>query len=477
MNKPAATLSLVVLAAAACGGIWYLLRSGPAREREPASLPVAETAPAALEGAAPAVAAPLDREEAAEAPAGLVAPASTGQERRALDIGGGARSVRGRVAFPANAPQDPTLRVLALSKDLEAEKIYGSDGVIAKLAQGEEPEELLASAAVDGAGDFELALPAEAKAAWLAIDGRFLYANEATPVDLATGATPALPAKLGGCIQGRVQLPRGTQASPESLRKLEIELDPDGGNFSMFALEATPLFERPAFADEHGNFELRAIDATHGYELSVESEAAADWSQGALRLDEGLVLPVDVQLLVGASLRGRVIGADGRGVSGAKVTAAEAAMWGFPGKALAEAETDAQGDFVLEHVPAGKSLLIAKLEGYLESEAQKLDLADGAEYDALTLALDEGDSISGTVRFEDGTAAASSEVKVSFDPAAMMGMGAMNAARGGSGKGKADAEGRFSVRGLGKGPFVVEASLARSGGAAATAARTSGAAS
>ena len=463
MNKPAVLLSVLALAAGA--GIWWLQGHGPSRGT---AQPSAQTAPAAHEGQPVELSAPTDRAESAAPAASLSAPEAAGQDRRAVEHAVADRALQGRVHVPAHAPADSTVRVLALSKSLGMEEIYGKEGVLAKLtehenfAKGEQPATVLASAPVDPAGAFELRVPGDPKVVWLAIDGRFLYSSSPARVDLEANPAPELTAKLGGCIQGRVQLPRGTQADPAVLRELEIELNPDSGNFSMLALAATPLFERRAFATDLGTFEFRGVDATHAYELEVNSKDAADWSLDSLRLKEGLVLPIDVQLLDGASVRGRVVEGN-RGVQGAKVAAAKSEMWGFAGERLAETETDADGAFALEHVPPGKSLLIAQLEGYLESEPVKLDLSDGAVYDGMTLALEDGESVSGKVRFEDGTVAAQCEVSASFDPAAMMGMGAANAARGASGKTTADADGRFTVRGLGKGPFVLEASVERDG--------------
>ncbi|MEQ1894379.1 MAG: carboxypeptidase-like regulatory domain-containing protein, partial [Planctomycetota bacterium] len=151
----------------------------------------------------------------------------------------------------------------------------------------------------------------------------------------------------------------------------------------------------------------------------------------------------------------------GQALAGAKVRAAESAMWGFAAGARAEVESDANGRFVLEHVPSGKSLVVAEKDGYLDSEQLRVELVDREDRAGLVLELGRGASLSGRVRLSDGSVAAGAAVKVSFDLEAMMGAGAANAQRGGSGKAVADAAGEFEVTGLGKGPFTVEASLAR----------------
>ena len=128
-------------------------------------------------------------------------------------------------------------------------------------------------------------------------------------------------------------------------------------------------------------------------------------------------------------------------------------MWGFPGRDLATAESDAEGRFELRHVPAGLATLVARLDGRLESAPLQLQVSEGGERGGVELVLVPGARVAGKVRWPDGRPAAGVQVDVRFDKTAMMGMAAMNMGRGAEGTGRADETGRFEVTGLGKGPF------------------------
>jgi len=227
------------------------------------------------------------------------------------------------------------------------------------------------------------------------------------------------------------------------------------------------LFPRQASLDAEGRFELRALPCGVQHALKVDAKDYADAKVPGLEFEPGRVRELDLALLVGATVRGFVRDEAGASLAEAEVKAAENGMFGFPGEELGGAKSDANGAFALEHVAPGKFLVVAKKAGQLDSEPQKLELADGQQRDGLVITLGRGASISGRVELADGNAADGAEVKISFDPEAMAGMGALNAARGGSGETKCGADGHFEVTGLGKGPFVAAATLQRGNGDAA----------
>jgi protocatechuate 3,4-dioxygenase beta subunit len=462
MKKPALLLIAGVLLIA-LGALWLTLGQSERGERGAAGKAPAATAaePGALEVAAPVAL------TAAEAPP-VVAPASESAEREARPSDGSGRRIAGAVRWPAGAPADDTLRVVALSADHPAREIYGASGALLALSEGKAVEgktgeartkdAVLGTAPVRADGSFELALGTPADV-WLAVDGRFLYSARALPVPAGT-ASAELATELGGCLAGRVRLP-GDAAEAATLAKLDVELGPDGQSFSMGSVASAPLFRRVARLDAEGRFELRALPAGHEHALEVDSDAYADQEIKGLTFEPGVVREVEVALLVGATLSGRVVDESGAPLAGAEVDAAESAVWGFTGEEMAKGETDASGAFVLEHVAPGKCLLLAKKDGYLESEPEKLELADGESRAGFVLQLGHGATIAGRVSLPDGSPCEGASVKVSFDPEALVGMGAFNAARGASGESKSAADGRFAVAGLGKGPFQVTASLER----------------
>jgi protocatechuate 3,4-dioxygenase beta subunit len=443
---------LVLVAGALAATLWLALgRSEGTRglTKAPAS---SEASLAADPAPRPELTAPP--EPVPEAPTPTSAPTPEPEARREAATDGSGRRIAGRVQLPQAAPADETLRVHALREAFAPAVIYGRRGVLEELARGEKTR-ALASAPVRADGSFELALGTD-DAVWLALDGRFLYSAAAERVP-AESASVELSAELGGSLAGRVRLP----GDARDFAELDLELGADAQQFSMARIGVAPLFERTARLDDEGRFELRALPVGLAHALQVETDAYADAEVTGLEFEPGRVREVEVALVHGATLRGSVRDESGAPVAAAEVAARATAIWGFPGEELSEVKSDANGAFELAHVRPGKCLLIASLDGRLDSEALKLELADGEQRAGLELVLTRGAVIAGEVRLAGGGALEGAGVQVTFDPEALSGMGAFNAARGASGRSQSSADGRFEVSGLGKGPFRVEASLER----------------
>jgi protocatechuate 3,4-dioxygenase beta subunit len=458
MKSPLALLVAFALALLAAAFFWFRLEA-PTRGSSALSPAATGQEPASrreqAELAHPAATAPLPEDQKLTSPVVAAESSTAGAQREAASVEG-ARTVNGRITLPPGAPPDETLRVLALRENLAPRQIYGKSGVLEDWNEGKR-DKVEGTAPVDAGGAFRLQVSGK-ETLWLAIDGRFLYSK--APEALAEDVSSlTLAAELGACLAGRVSLPSGIDDPSKVLEALEIEATPDSGDFSLGRTDLPiPRHTRP---DAEGRFELRALRSESPLALNVEAEVCADGRVAGLTLKAGERREVDVALLVGASLSGVVRDQDGRGVAKAEVLAAEVGFWGFPGEELSKSESDAEGRFTLAHLRPGKVMVLAKHEGHLDSEAQKFELADREERANLVLALDQGESIAGRVRFPDGASAAGAKVEVRFDPSAMVGMGALNAARGASGEGHTDTEGRFNVTGLGKGPFVVKVELQR----------------
>lgn len=413
--------------------------------------------PAELEpAAAPAGNASADRPVTATDPA---------VSAREADQGSG-RILLGHVRLPGGAPADESLRIVAFAEELASERVYGAGGALAPESWNASKEDTerrkkstpLAEAPVAADGTFRLALGTDASV-YLAVDGRFLYSNPLTAV--AAGARESVvDVQLGGHLHGRVQPPEGSGDPQQTFARMDVRLGPDPSSISIGGGSAN-FQSRLARPDAEGRFELRGLSADQVHFVRTDGDACADLTVPRLKLAPGESRQLDLAPKLGATVRGQVVDERGTPVAQAKVRAAESAMWGFPGETQTETQSDESGRFVLAHIPAGKSLLLAEKEGFLESTQAPVELVDREDRSGVSLELGRGASLSGTVRLPDGTAVEGAEVKVSFDLESMMGVGAANASRGANGADKTDAEGRFEVTGLGKGPFTVVASLQR----------------
>ncbi len=417
----------------------------------------------------------------------------------------GKKRVAGRVELPAGAPDDPTLFAFALSKDLSPKHTFGRWGVLDDLqrldsgrtdelpransdklavtievppeeafeepgadaeAPGEEEEEeepspeplagdLLAVAPVAADGSFELTFPGDLACGFVGLSGRYLFTDKAVKVDLAADApTAVLQPTVGAWVTGTVRIPDDMDR-PEVWRGIHVELEYDPRQFSWFDIGGEWVFDRIAFVDEEGRFEFRAVDTSPPYRMEIETDDLANSMVGNLALDGGRERQVEVELVVGGTIRGEVVGEDGAPVAEARVRAGTQTFMGFTSDRAATAETDENGRFELAHVPPGEVRLSAHKKGFLDSTTATIELADRQEKDGVSLELPAGSSVAGVVRYADGRPAAGEEVDLGFDPAALASMQAFNAARGADGRDETDDEGRFEITGLGKGPFQV----------------------
>jgi hypothetical protein len=395
--------------------------------------------------------------EAATAP-----DASSTEWRTTLDSG--ARKIAGQVQLPAGLAADESLSVLALARALAPEEIYGSGGVLQKMrdAPGKLPDDVLGIAPVDRGGTFRVGCPGDRSEVWLTLDGRLLYLARAERIDLSGAPAPVtlLPC-VGAYVRGRVTLPAGASEPEKLLPKAEVGLNLDFTQLTMSDPDSSWWFDREASVDEHGAFELRAVNTQRPRSLHVQCEGFATWSTNGIQLEEAEQRQIDVALGYGAHVRGHVRGPGGEAIAGAEVQASRTVMFGFAGGDGPKTESDAQGAFELVGVPEGKLGLTAKASGYLSPRAQPLEVHEGNVIEGIELRLEAGNAVTGLVKGLNGAPVAGAKVELRFDPASMMGAGAMNAARGAKGSATTGADGRFRIEGLGSGPFLIEASAAR----------------
>jgi hypothetical protein len=176
-------------------------------------------------------------------------------------------------------------------------------------------------------------------------------------------------------------------------------------------------------------------------------------------LAEGEQRSTTIGLTAGVQVSGRVVNANGEGLSGATVVAA------FPGEAFGlddesfrSVESGADGEFTLAGLPLGKVIVRASIPGLLDSARIPVVPGTSADTDDLVLVLEEGKSIEGFARFLSGDPAKGLVVRATFDLSHIGGPGALAATRGASNEAVVGDDGSFNIQGLGTGPFCLRVS-------------------
>lgn len=316
------------------------------------------------------------------------------------------------------------------------------------------PKHILAQAPIGASGEFEIAVPAARERVWLIVVGRYQYVERALEVDLRRDSGPlSITAECGACVLGSVRLP--ASAPDASVDGERVSTSPSAAGFGN--MEAMQRDVRRATRISKSSFELRALPADLAYELRLTPKHLAAASQKLEGLRGGADTNVEVRLLAGGTVRGVVLGPDGKPVGGARVRARTAGQWfGFDDRTVRSTKSNDDGSFEVANVTPGRIGMQARHERFLEGEDVKIDVKDEGITNGVTLTFGEGNTISGIVHWPDGSPV-EAKIEVSFDMSQMAGMTAFNARRGASGSAKSDATGAFVVEGLGKGPFSVRA--------------------
>lgn len=442
MQRLLLPLFLLIVLCGLGAGIWWLSSRAP--EASP---------PSAASAAAPAT----PTSDAATALDESGAPKSADARSAALpELPPGAVVLRGELRLPAGI-QDPGPVVVY---DLSERASYRD---LARLLEREpkadekpEPDELriVAQCQAGANGAFELSLPEGSRRAYLLVQGRFLYLEHTREIDLRRQQRVTLVPRAGACLVGTVKLPEG--ASLTTLEDLRVELGPVIRGAMAMRPDAPG---KRKVKTPGGAFELRAVACDSGYRLTIQSDAYALVEREVEQLRAGETRAFELVLEPGGTLRGVVRDPEGQPREGAEVAGAHAGDWfGVDDREVRSAKSGPDGAFELAHVPAGKLELRARLSGFLPSEKKEIELPGGGVTEGVALELRAGQALAGTVTFVDGKPAGGAEVKVGFDLSQAAGLGGLNALEGADGSATADAEGRFRVGGLGKGPFTVRAS-------------------
>ncbi len=445
--------------------VWFL-NSGEGTE--PRGATPSSTAPQAPRP--PDLAAPAEL----AAPSPLAQPAQEHEDsRRALPAArsSGARSwpaeetrwVALRLIAPAGTPLEERAEVVALEKGGDYEALYGKGGPVAALRAGKQGKDLrgvLGTAAFERDGTARLGLPPDTEA-WLIVAGAYLYSLEARRIEpgAALDELVELRPVLGARISGRLRAPAGTAA--DALAGVELELDWSINAALQLGAAGREKLDLEAESDGEGRFEFRAVPVGKPQTLVTRSPTLARSFSADLTPAAGEHLQLELALLTGGAVRGRVVDEDGSPIAGAEVQALGREFFGNPTDDLRKTASDAEGRFALAGLTPGKMWLHLEHDDYQEQLSTPFELRDGEQREQGDMVLNEGLAVAGRVVFPDGAPATGTRVTVQPDLAENLAGSPMDprAYIGARNQAEADATGAFRIKGLGTGPWIVAAQL------------------
>ncbi|HEV8113770.1 MAG TPA: carboxypeptidase-like regulatory domain-containing protein [Planctomycetota bacterium] len=308
----------------------------------------------------------------------------------------------GRVRLPDGTPVDEHVEVMALA-DTEARRFAQTklgqvqEGNGTTLADDDEWAHA-ARALVAPDGSFRVSVPKSAALVSIDLAARYLYLPERLQIDTkgAAGASPiALSPRLGGCIHGRLILPPNALDRRASLVGTGVQLE------AMAEGRSAEFVQRTAKADGALEFELGGIPEKRHTWITADVKDMVHAVLDDVNIEAGRVAAVDIELVVGVHVSGRVVDEHGDPVGGVQLlTLVE--LGRFTSSGETGKLTDAMGKFDFPGIPPGTITLEASKEGWSDSSLAVGELEDGTVKEGLSLVLRRGLSISGRVQSSDG---------------------------------------------------------------------------
>ncbi|MEM7517435.1 MAG: carboxypeptidase-like regulatory domain-containing protein, partial [Planctomycetota bacterium] len=383
-----------------------------------------------------------------------------------------ARWVEGRVIFPEGSPDDDLLHVYSLSEFFEhdgfAERLFAIQHALREdvTRDPNEIEEvsiqrvshaLYARRPIEADGSFRVPVDPEAEEVFLMVEGRYLFTRVTEEV--------ALGGDLGGEAPIELELLAGAQlvvqvAAPEEadLAGTEVETNIIRASMDQSDYDRALTLDTTVELFSDATFEFHAVPTNYGLQVDVKPE---EWAASRVLVEElqpGETRRVEVELSRGGVVVGEVVDSDGAPVEGAQVEMMLRGNWfGFDDETVREGTTDELGRFEIARVTPGKLALKADHESFLESSRVSVEVFEGQTVEAKALKLTPGNSLSGRVVNEAGEAVPDVRVRARFDRAFLAGPSGFNALRGAEAETRTDEEGRFLLKALGAGPFIVQA--------------------
>lgn len=388
------------------------------------------------------------------------------------------RWIEGRLYLPEGAAFDPTAKVLSISAP---ERERSRSGLMQAIMRDSEKDradtvqgDILYASAVETDGSFRVGCREGAEWGYLALEAEYMYLEEPMTVRLEGRETQVeLFPRLGSLLRGRLIVPPEASAMEANLAGCLVRLtrDPDdearmfrtmfGGEEEEFAPG------RYAQVSSDGRFEIRGINPSGERWVVAQPQLLASEVSEELEFTPGELLEVEMQLVQGATVSGRVLDSNNRPVFNAKLYVSPMSSEGLSLEAASllklEGYSQGDGEFRIGGLHAGRIKIHAEKDGYRNSSRKKVELEVGQEVDGLELVMRLGEGLRGVVRWSDGTPAAGATVEIGRDPSESSTQ-LPKSMRTQYAEVEADSAGRFSVTGLKRRPQSIWAWATRQEG-------------
>ncbi len=252
-----------------------------------------------------------------------------------------------------------------------------------------------------------------------------------------------------GSVAGVVRNGKGVPVPGARVRTRIAPQGPGGGRGgmrSMFRQFMPGASNAVVLTDEEGRYRIDSVPSDERSIVEAEADEFVPGESEPFTVRPGEVATADVTVQGGATLRGRVIDDHGAVVAGARVRTGHldpdvdlATLQGFRADRYLDARvqsSDRDGWYEVTKIPAGRTLVKVEADGYVTYYRHDLMVQPDQLLENHMITLVKGETISGTVRGEDGKPIVGAAVGVTK---------AENPTRGGGGQPAANTAGDGTV--------------------------------
>ncbi len=265
---------------------------------------------------------------------------------------------------------------------------------------------------------------------------------EAWRLEVSAATTATFRLERGGTVSGRV-------------------LDGDGSPFAGARVAvAGARSQIPVFSADDGSFTVDAVPARRRAVATATAEGTPTATSKPFSIAPGeAVEDVEIELVAGGRVTGRVRAGDGRPLTGAYVRYVRGQLnarnpWAFRQFDNAQRyPVTADGTFEIPGVDDGQITVRADAAGYLPGWDASVKVADGQDVGGIDIIVKPATEVSGRVETPSGAPVPGATVNANYTGTSQQRQWGFVAALPGPPQAQTDAEGRFTLRGLAPGNY------------------------